>query len=321
MAFSGKGFPLDVQPDDLTFDNLRYQYGTGRAYTISGAGRNRVTGYRTGVQTKLGDIEISNWMALMQELIEKSGEQALHAALIEWLSEHNYRKAGKSEIAREAMELHSSRIFDNEEWVDFLPFNRRYRPEVLSGVETVDVFTDCCQQWGTVTRRRLEWDRSVYGKRVSCPVCGRLSEYQSEQPDGLSLPMEDNVDPLPTTEEIGLATMAVLKRVRKIMLGYDLKYHLSDFSYAGMGGEVCNQGAANSVRWAAYYQKGKVIQVDLTCKCKRNGRKLRFLMKENAGLLDEAGAQVGGNGVTFIFSLGELLREGCSASQSVGCLT
>lgn len=309
MGFPGRELPLNVQPDDITFDNLRYQCGTGRAYTISGSGRNRATGYRTGVQTKLGDIEISNWMELMQKLIEKSGEQDLHAALIEWLSEHNYRKAGKSEIAREAMELHSNRIFDNEEWLDFLTFNQRYRPEVLSGVETVDVFTGCCQQWGTVTKRRLEWDRSVYGKRVSCPVCGRLSEYQSEQPDELSLPVEDNVDPLPTTEEIGLATMAALKLVRKIVLGHGIKYHLSDFSYPGTDGELCNQGAANSVRWAAYHQKGQVIQVELSCKCKRNGRKLRVLMKENAALLDEAEAEIGRNGVMFFFPLCELLHE------------
>ena len=91
-----------IQANKITFENLRYQYGTGRAYTVSGTGRNRVTGYREGVKTKLGDFEISEWMDLMQQLIEKSGEQALHAALIEWLTENNYRKASKAEIAREA---------------------------------------------------------------------------------------------------------------------------------------------------------------------------------------------------------------------------
>lgn len=168
-----------IQANGITFENLRYHYGTGRAYTISGTGRNRVTGYREGVKTNLGDLEISEWMDLMQQLIEKSGEQAIYAALIEWLTEHNYRKASKSEIAREAMVQHSYRIFDNEEWVDFIPFNRRYRPQALSGVEIVKVFTSCCPKWSRITKRRMECDKSIYGSRITCPICGRLSEYKT----------------------------------------------------------------------------------------------------------------------------------------------
>lgn len=170
---------VEIQAKDITFENIKYQYATGRAYTISGTGRNRVTGYRVGVQTKLGDIEISKWMDLMRELIEKAGEQALHAALIEWYTEHNYTKASKAEIARKALESHSHRIFENEEWVDFLPFNRRYRPAALLGIETVKVFTNCCPKWAKVTKKRMGCDKSRYGSRVTCPICGRLSGYKT----------------------------------------------------------------------------------------------------------------------------------------------
>ena len=296
---------MEIKPENITFENLRYQYGTGRAYTISGTGRDRVTGYRVGVQTKLGDIEISNWMDLMQKLIEKSGEQDLHAALIEWLSEHNYRKVGKSEIAREAMELHSGRIFDNEEWVDFLPFNRRYRPEALSGVETVDVFTDCCQQRGTVTRRRLEWDRSIYGKRVSCPICGRLSEYQAS--DGEVQEEEKaNVLELPTAEEIDAAAKAALLKVRKTMWKWDIKYRPLDFSYPGKDGCLENEGAANAVRCAMNQNKQFSIYVSLSYKCKRMGRRLKKFVKENPRVFEGTDAKVTGSGIMFTFPLDNL---------------
>lgn len=300
---------MDVQKRDITFENLRYQYGTGRAYTISGTGRNRVTGYRVGVQTKLGDFEISEWMDLMQDLIEKSGEQALHAALIEWLSEHNYRKASKSDIAREAMELHSNRIFDREEWADFLPFNRRYRPDALSGVETVDVFMDCCQQWGAVTRRRLECDRSIYGKRVSCPICGRLSEYQSEESENEKTSEEaESVKEPPTAEKIGLAAKVALKQVRKTLLEHDLKYRLSDFSYPAMDGEICNQEAANSVRCVMIQRESFDIYVSLSYKCRRMGRRLKKFIKDNLRSSDIEGAQSTRAGIVFVFSVNDLLH-------------
>lgn len=295
---------MDIQEKDITFENLSYQYGTGCAYTISGEGRNRVTGYRTGVETKLGDIEISEWMDLMQGLIEKSGELALNGALIEWLAEHNYRKASKSEIAREAMELHSNRIFDNEEWVDFLPFNRRYRPEALSGIETVEVFTACCQQWGTVTRRRLEWDRSIYGKRVSCPICGRLSEYQTS--DGEAQPEEENVLEIPTTEEIDAAARAALLKVRKVMWEWGIKYRLLDFSYPAKDGYIENEGAANTVRCAMNQNKGFSVYVSLSYKCKRMGRRLKKLVKENTRVSEETGAKVTGSGIIFTFPMDDL---------------
>ena len=54
---------------EITFADLRVHFGTGRAYTISGKGRDRVMGYRVGMQCNLGDIEVSEWIAKVKELI------------------------------------------------------------------------------------------------------------------------------------------------------------------------------------------------------------------------------------------------------------
>lgn len=51
----------ELDAEKLTFEDLRCHFGTGRSYVISGTGRDRKTGYRTGVQTDVGDIEVSEW--------------------------------------------------------------------------------------------------------------------------------------------------------------------------------------------------------------------------------------------------------------------
>ena len=48
--------------NEYTFSDLRCYYQTGRSYVVSGEGRNRVYGYRTGVQCELGDIERDEWI-------------------------------------------------------------------------------------------------------------------------------------------------------------------------------------------------------------------------------------------------------------------
>ena len=71
----------EISSDGLKFEDLRKRYGTGRSYTISGSGKNRVTGYRTGVMTNIGDIEVSQWERLVHELISRNQEEELYAHL------------------------------------------------------------------------------------------------------------------------------------------------------------------------------------------------------------------------------------------------
>ena len=120
---------------DLGFEDLRSRFSTGQAYTKSGSGRDRVMGYRHGVMTNIGDLEESVWEALLRGLIHRSGEDELLRALIEWSASAPWLRTQK-EIEKYALELHSSRIFDNKNWVGYREFNERYRPEKLKKEQT-----------------------------------------------------------------------------------------------------------------------------------------------------------------------------------------
>ena len=77
-------FTLSKPREKLTFSGLRCHYGTGQSYIKFGSGRTRVLGYRYGVMTDIGDIEYSQWAALVMELIERSNETELLDALKRW---------------------------------------------------------------------------------------------------------------------------------------------------------------------------------------------------------------------------------------------
>ena len=118
---------------DLSFADLRVHYGTGRSNVISGFGRNCKREYRRGVQTNLGDLKISEWTRLMHALIAHVGEQQLHSMLIEWVRQNYPWNWSKGEIEHYALKLHACRIFGDPKWIDYIPFNRKYRPDVLKG--------------------------------------------------------------------------------------------------------------------------------------------------------------------------------------------
>ncbi len=159
---------------EMTFSDLRVMYGTGRAYTVGSNRYDKKTFYRNGQMTKLGDIECSEWRQLMKELIIREGEEELQEHLIEWCKSYPWLH-GRKEIEMEALELHASRIFDDEEWEDFLSFNKKYRPEALEGVEFVYIINECCNKPGRVTAKEL---KRVYAGTMRCPHCGRYTPYE-----------------------------------------------------------------------------------------------------------------------------------------------
>ena len=138
-VFEGcKNLPGFGMESTLTFSGLQKQYGTGRAYTISGTGRNRVTGYRTGVKCALGDIEESEWAQMVRDLVERSGEQELHQQLLMYVKENCPWCRSKKELERKALELHAARIFENRAWVGFMEFERKYRTRALvTGIDSM----------------------------------------------------------------------------------------------------------------------------------------------------------------------------------------
>lgn len=159
----------------LTFQDLRFCYCTGRSFLLSGSGRNKTLGYRHGVMCALGDIEQSEWVRLMHQLIDKTGEQQLYEQLLQWYTDHNYAHSSRSELEMEALQAHSHRLFDCERWVDYVPFNRRFRPEVLARTKLALIQCCCCEEPGLITQAQLD---SAHNGTVCCPVCGRWSAYR-----------------------------------------------------------------------------------------------------------------------------------------------
>ena len=159
---------------ELTFDDLRCHYQNGRALLISGEGRNRVYGYRTGVQCELGDIERDEWIRMVKDAIQSAGEKMLYEELLQHLKDHNYTRDTRLELEFKALELHASRIFDDELWVDYLQFNQKFRPEVIDPTRLVLVMPDCCKKAGQLTRARFEENREYN----CCPHCGRWTQIR-----------------------------------------------------------------------------------------------------------------------------------------------
>lgn len=157
---------------DLSFTDLRCRFQTGRSYVVSGEGRNRVYGYRNGVQCALGDLERSEWSELARELIDREEEQALYKQLLQYLKDHNYSKASNKELEFHALALHMDRIFDNERWLGFVDFNQKYRPEILSATRLILVMPECCKKTGLITKTRYEENEF----NNFCPHCGRWTK-------------------------------------------------------------------------------------------------------------------------------------------------
>ena len=157
---------------ELSFADLRCRFQTGRSYVISGEGRNRIYGYRNGVQCNKGDLERSEWCELVRELIDQEGEQELHKHLLQHLKDHNYAKATTRELEFHALDLHADRIFDNELWLDFLKFNQKYRPETIASTRLILIIPECCKKASYITRSRYEVNKTFN----YCPHCGRWTK-------------------------------------------------------------------------------------------------------------------------------------------------
>ena len=161
----------EIDMEHLSFEDIRWRYGVFHP-TSTGAGRDKQYSAWIGVQTSLGEIEKGVWYQAAEALIQKAGEQKLLEALTDWESRHNYAKDSARTVRHKALQLHISRIFDNPRWVNFIPFNREYRPEVLEHASLVTVINECCGKPGEVTQEQI--DGACTGT-VACPHCGRWS--------------------------------------------------------------------------------------------------------------------------------------------------
>lgn len=170
----------------ISRENIRWQIATGVSLS-SKRGRKQSNSYRFGVLTDLGDIEISQWRQLAETLVERQGEQWLVDALIEWGLAHNYTKSTLDEIRLDALKDYINGLYDRPEWVDYIPFNRQHRPQILDHARIVTVFHVCCGRPGEVTQEQI--DRAWQGE-IACPHCGRWSLFAPCLANG-ALPWEE----------------------------------------------------------------------------------------------------------------------------------
>jgi hypothetical protein len=171
-------YSLSIESESIlnSFQNLRIMYGTGRAFVISGTGRDRKYGYRSGFKTKLGDIEQSDWYEQARQLIHMAGEDELHHHLLCHIKEHIPWIKTKTEAENEALQLHISRIFDDPLWVDFVCFNRQYRPDILRSTPLVNVRMEDGHE-GFVTEAQVLQRKFSDAPTVCCPVCGKFDKF------------------------------------------------------------------------------------------------------------------------------------------------
>ncbi len=173
MKFSNYNLPDDGAIASITFEDIRWQYGVFRCNS-TGSGRDKRYFPWRGVKTALGEIEEKDWCKLAESLIEFAGETDLLKYLLQWYDEHKYPQSSAAEVRKEALQLHTARIFDNPQWVGFVPFNTKYRPTALETAHIVLVRMDCCPEAGSVTQEQID---HAYEGQISCPHCGRWNNF------------------------------------------------------------------------------------------------------------------------------------------------
>lgn len=155
MKYENYHLPSGVDFSSITYEDIRWQYGVFRCNS-TGSGRDKKHFPWNGVKTNIGEIEEKDWCRLAEAIIERDGETHLLTYLIQWCTEHNYIGASAAELRKEALQLHIDRIFDNPQWGGYLPFNKRYRPEVWRAAHIVYVRNECCRKISPVTQEQID---------------------------------------------------------------------------------------------------------------------------------------------------------------------
>lgn len=163
-----------LKPEDLA-----WIYATGQGQT-TGAGRNKQHSYRQGVQTPVGDIELSVWIKAAEYIVERDGLQEELEHLRPYAIDYGGGSILSKQISHASLlDMCLSAIYRNPVWVSFVPYNRQYHPELLNTTSMVEVVTDCCQIRCEVPTVQIHTeDRSVH-----CPVCGRWTSFKTCGPE------------------------------------------------------------------------------------------------------------------------------------------
>lgn len=121
----------DINLAEITFGSIRKMYGTGRSFTTANSQGEKKSHYRNGCMTAIGDIEESVWKQTVRHLIIRENETELFRNLKSWLKDSKMMFRDANELEDYALDLHAARIFDRPDWVGYVDFNTKYRPEIL----------------------------------------------------------------------------------------------------------------------------------------------------------------------------------------------
>ena len=160
-------------------------YGTGQEISSKNSQGNKVSHYRTGVETVLGDIEVSLWEELVQKLIEKENDQEIFGQLFEWeKAENNIPSKTSNDLLREAMQSYTYRIYDDKGWWDYVRFNMKYRPDILENdPDLMHVRLACCDRTSRIPKEQI---RHYHEEPITvpCPYCNRATLFSPVHIEG-----------------------------------------------------------------------------------------------------------------------------------------
>ena len=159
----------------LKAEDLYWLYATGRSQT-TGSGRNRQRSYRQGLQTPVGNIELSVWITAAKYIIERDVLQEE----LERLRSYTINYGGGSAFSKQLshakhLDMCLSAIYRNPAWVSFVCYNRQYHPELLHTTPMAEVIMDCCKNTCTIPTAQLHDET----KTAHCPICGRWASFCS----------------------------------------------------------------------------------------------------------------------------------------------
>lgn len=116
----------EIDLNNLKAEDLNWHFGTGQAIS-KGYGRDKVHSYRHGVQTPIGDIELSVWIKAAEYVVERDGLQEEVKRMTPYMRYHG----NHLDIYTHTLDACLSKLYANIEWVDFIEYNEKYHPELL----------------------------------------------------------------------------------------------------------------------------------------------------------------------------------------------
>lgn len=115
----------------LTYEDIHIQFHTGRFIRDYSSQDKKAGRYRSGMMTKIGDLEETEWILYAEELIQQNGDEDLFENLKKWYRKNCKWLRGEKELHRYTLECFISGIQDNPQWCDYVAFNSLYRPELV----------------------------------------------------------------------------------------------------------------------------------------------------------------------------------------------